>query len=1050
VSALLDAVTPAQQRAAAHPAGPLAIVGGPGAGKTRALIARFARLVADGTPPEAITVLTFSEPAATDLRAQLEATIEGAYEELTVTTFHGVCARLLGREPGAGGLEAFVEPVSVADRLALLLEHIDELALRHHDLQGNPAGLLASFIDRFDHLKAELVTAQAYAQWADGLGDGDRADHEREFAAIYLAHERILDRAGALDHGDLVLRAHRLLTESARARERVSQRVRHVLVDEYQDATRAQALLLELLAAGHGSVSVTGDDDQAIARHGAARPRNMAEFCARHGDDPGFAAVTLEGSLRCPPRVARATGALTERTPETTRAPETTGTADEGQVEFWRCANARAQAQGVAADVERLLAGEDIAPESVCVLVRSVRDDGQAVAVALEERAVPFRVVGAAAFFERAEIRDVLAWLRLLADPGDASAVVRALARPPVELRSIDIARCTHIARRRKLDMVSALAAATEAPQVPPEARERILGFLRLYRAIAASLDTTRPDLFVHRLIERLGLRRQQLFSGQADVVERLVNLARFGDLAVAYGRRSPQATPREFARYIAAVADAGLREEEAVAETKPRAVQVMAMRSAKGLEFDHVYLLGMQEGRMPGSSAAAPEPVPAQLSGREDDEITSDQAHVAAMRRLAMVAMTRARRRLVVCHAARDQRGTERAPSPFAEQARTALGASWEEREEELFGPAETLQSTFRILRDELLDSVARTAGRLSELRFDTDLDVSHAVVRHLELIKLAVLLERPDGQTVTDALPEINARLARAVTSEQREIFSTSALDDYLRDAERGERRRAQAIAARDEPSLEAFLPRRGEGLALSASDVETYRVCPLRYKFARVFRIPQEPTIHQRFGILVHQVLERFHGPGSNGSLAQMLGLLDAGWRRGGFGDTDPERQLRDKATAALKRYHERFGAEESEPVWFERPFAFKLGPHLLRGRVDRVDRLPGGGYELIDYKTGRPKTEAQLREDVQLSLYAVGAREAWDLETSGQAYYYILDDAKVPVARDDSDREWITDTVMEVAEGIEGQGFEPTPSYAACSTCDFRLICPAAEK
>src|SRR6185369_7184380 len=148
-------------------------------------------------------------------------------------------------------------------------------------------------------------------------------------------------------------------------------------------------------------------------------------------------------------------------------------------------------------------------------------------------------------FFQRAEIRDVLAWLRLLADPSDAPAVVRALARPPIELRSVDLARCTQIARRRKLDMVAALAAATESPQLPPEARERILGFLKLYRSAAAALDTTRPDLFVHRLIERLGLRRQQLFTAQAEVVERLHGLARFGELAAAFVQRQPQATPR-------------------------------------------------------------------------------------------------------------------------------------------------------------------------------------------------------------------------------------------------------------------------------------------------------------------------------------------------------------------------------------------------------------------------------------------------------------------------------------------------------------------------
>jgi DNA helicase-2/ATP-dependent DNA helicase PcrA len=324
---------------------------------------------------------------------------------------------------------------------------------------------------------------------------------------------------------------------------------------------------------------------------------------------------------------------------------------------------------------------------------------------------------------------------------------------------------------------------------------------------------------------------------------------------------------------------------------------------------------------------------------------------------------------------------------------------------------------------------------------------------VRYLELIKLAALLERtgPEGMSVGDALPEVNARLLQAATAEQREIFETSALDEYLLDAERDERLRARAVAARTEPSLESFLPRRGDGLMLSAGDIETYRTCPLKYKFARVFRIPSEPTLNQRFGILVHQVLERFHAGGVvSRSLPELLGLLEAGWRRGGFGDSEEERQLRTKATQSLIRYHERFQGEEGEPVWFERAFQFKLGPHLLRGRVDRVDRLPGGGYELIDYKTGRPKTAAQLREDVQLSLYAVGARESWQLEAAQQAYYYVLDDEKVPVERSDEDRDWITDTVLEVAGGIQGQGFEPTPSYAACSMCDYRIACPAAER
>jgi DNA helicase-2/ATP-dependent DNA helicase PcrA len=1036
----------AQRAAITHPRGPVLILGGAGTGKTRALVERFGWLAEQGTPADAILALTFSPAAADDLRERVEQRVPARYEELAVTTFQAFCARLLREEALEAGVDPFAAPVTASERLAMLLERIDELPLASHDLRGNPSALLGSIVQRIDSLKDELVTAGDYEAWAAKLPDeAGNAAREREFAAIYAAHDRMLAEAGTLDFGDLVLQAFGLLRSKPHVRKRLAARFGHVLVDELQDTSFAQGLLLRLLVSEHGNVTAAADDDESIHRFRGAATKAVADFRAEW---PEATVVRLWESFRSGARIIAAARAVVGDGKRLEPLPG----AGRGEVAFWRCASERAQAQAVAAEVERLIAREDVAPEEVCVLVRSVKAEGQAVAAALEERAVPYRLSGAAAFFQRGEVRDLLAWLRLLVDPGDAGAVVRALARPPIELRAIDLARCTQIARRRKLDMVAALGAALESPQIPPEARERIVAFLKLYRSLAGTLDSTRPDLYVHRLIERLGLRRQLLFAASTEVVERLVNLAKFGDLAADYLRRSPQATAREFARSIAAVADAGLREEEAVAGERPRGVQVMAMHAAKGLEFDHVYVLGLMAARMPGPRRRALEPIPDALI-KEALPPDSKAVHVAAMRRLMYVAMTRARRRLVLAYTAVTERGAEQPPSPFAEEARLAVGGEWEPREEELFGPAETLQSTFRLLRDELLTTVAQVGGRLGELRFDTDLDVSHAVVRYLEVLKLSALMERTrDGTiSVAEALPEINARLLSAATSEQREIFETSALDEYVLDAERDEKLRARAVAQRSEPSLEQFLPRRGDGLVLSATDIETYRTCPLKYKFARVFRIPSEPTINQRFGILVHQVLERFHTGGTAaGSLPELLGLLDAGWRRGGFGDSEEERQLRAKATQALLRYHERFKGEEAEPVWFERAFSFSLGPHLLRGRVDRVDKLPDGGYELIDYKTGRPKSATQLREDVQLSLYAVGARESWQLEAAHQAYYYVLDDEKVPVERTDDDRDWITETVFEVADGILGQGFEPTPSWSACSMCDYRIACPAAEK
>jgi DNA helicase II / ATP-dependent DNA helicase PcrA len=518
-------------------------------------------------------------------------------------------------------------------------------------------------------------------------------------------------------------------------------------------------------------------------------------------------------------------------------------------------------------------------------------------------------VEAAGSFFERAAARDVLAWVRLLSDPRDSAAVVRALGRPPVELRQVDIARVVQVARKAKLDMIAALGPAMEAPQMPPEARERIAHFQELHREAVAAFEALRPRL-----------------------------------------EGSPPAGAQEGVPF---------RVRELAAE-----------------------LTAASEARLLGEDA-------------------------------------------------------------FSEKQ------------------AQTLEQTVELMREEVLGGATRIAGRLGELRLDTDLDISHGVVRYLELVKLAALKDRPAGQSVKEALDDINQRLLAACTPLQREIFQTSTLDETLLAEEQGEeeggdgscRAIPQAIpnvfARREEPSLGAFLPRRGDGLVLSASDIDTYRACPLRYKFGRVLKIPSEQTLHQRFGIAVHQVLERYHAA-DHTTVAQMMELFETCWRRGGFGESDAERELHSKARAALVLYHQHLEAHEAEPVWFERGFSFKLGPHHLRGRVDRVDKLADGNYEMIDYKTGRPRTVEQLKDDVQLSLYAVGARESWQVEAEKLSYYYVLDDLKVPVPSAEMDSDWITRVVEDVGEAIMAQRFDPTPSPSVCGLCDYRIACPAWER
>ena len=1025
--------TDAQRAVAAHGEGPLLVLGAAGSGRTEALALRLEALAASGNRPEHVLVLTRSRAARSRLRERAEALLDRPHEELWIHTYEEAGEALLREYSTEAGLDPFFTTVGPADRLAILLDRLDDLPLRRHEIRGNPAGLLARLLRRIDLLKAEAVPPAALREWAVAseraavdAAERERAEREIEFADLYARHDRILREAGSLDGGDLVLELRKLLANRADVAAEVGGRFFHVLADELEDAGIAHRALLEA-AGAHGNITAACDPDQATRRFRGAGSAALDAFRAAH---PQLAEVDLGPPLRSP-----------------------------GVTRFWACENDRAQAQAVAREVEHLLAAGEVRPERICVIAGSGWREGRLVAAALEERSVPYRFAGDAAFFQRPEVRDVLAWLRMLADPNDAAAVVRTLTRPPAGLRSVDLAKVTTIARRRKLDMISALEAALESPQLPPEARDRIQTFLRLHRAASNALERMRADVFVRRLIERVGLRRHRLFAASPETAERLVNLSRLAELAADWSRREPRGSVRDFVRHLSAVAEAGELGGDDSDRPMPGAVLVAEPEQVKGFEFDHVYLLGLRSGAVAArhwEDTWIPDELVGEALPEPGDELTTERRLM-----LAHMAMTRARLALVLSWAQTPEEGRT-APSRIYRVAREAQGADEEIHEEELFGPAEGLHSTYRMLRDEVLEASWKAGSAVSEMRLDTVDDVNTAVARYLELIKLAALIQSPGAEPAPDAIDAINELLSRVASPEQRIAIEASALDEYVIGEERERGARRDQVAARREPSLEQFLPKRKGGLGLSASDIDLYRTCPLKYKFARVFAIPQEPTINQRFGILIHQVLDRFHAEEIRvkargeqpfavdaGALDRLLGLFEAGWRRQGFGSSDDELQYRDRAVAALARYHEQHQRSESEPVWLERNFAFEIGPHQLRGRVDRVDRLPDGGYEVIDYKTGDPGSGPKLSGDVQLALYRLGARQAWEVEVKRGSYWYVLADERVSLSPEPDDAERVERTVLDVAAGITEQDFEPRPSHEICSWCDFRLICPASE-
>ncbi|MBN9623977.1 MAG: ATP-dependent helicase, partial [Actinobacteria bacterium] len=432
-----------RQRAVTHADGPLLVLGAAGTGKSQVLAERLAGLAAAGTAPDRVLVIGARRATARRLREHCEALLKGPYEELWVECWDGIGERLLREHAEAAGLDPFFDVLGRAERLAVLLDRFDTLPLRRHEIRGNPAGLLARLLGRIDTLKAERIGPTTLAERAQAQAEeaGDEAGHETarrelEFAELYTAHDRILAESGSLDRGDVFLALDVLLVERPDVRAAIAARFEHLMVDELEESTPAQRALLEGLAADN--------PNQMFALEEGADAGLESWYRDLHPDGD---AVVLEQRFREP------------------------------ALRFWKCANERAQAQATAREVEHLLAG-GTAADGVAVLLTDPAKESGAVAAAMEERGIPFHLAGPTALFQRAEVRDAIAWLRVLADPDDSAAAARALTRPPVELRPGDLARLTTIARRRKLDMVAGCEAALDSPQFQPEARERIQTFL--------------------------------------------------------------------------------------------------------------------------------------------------------------------------------------------------------------------------------------------------------------------------------------------------------------------------------------------------------------------------------------------------------------------------------------------------------------------------------------------------------------------------------------------------------------------------------------------
>lgn len=637
---LLQGLNPAQYEAVIYQGGPLLIVAGAGSGKTRVLTHRIAYLLATGRARGSeILAITFTNKAAAEMRERLETLVGGAGKYMWVLTFHSACVRILRREHEAAGLRSSFSIYDATDSQRLITLIVRELGIDPKRFTPK------AFANRISDLKNELITPLQFAETANTSNP-----FERHLAEVYRAYNQRLKAANALDFDDIIMRTVQLLRAKPAIAQLYRRRFRHVLVDEYQDTNHAQYVLVrELVGVGgqgpSGELTVVGDSDQSIYAFRGATIRNIEEF---EKDFPNSHTILLEQNYRSTQNILSAANAVISQNDGRRAKNLWTALGDGEKIVGYVADSEYDEARWVSQEIERLGEENGVRPGQVAVFYRT-NAQSRALEEAFMRAGVPYKVVGGTRFYERKEIKDALAYLRAVDNPDDTVSLRRIFNVPKRGLGQKAEATLAAHAEQYGISFGQAIsdAAGRARPQTPD-------GQITLAPPVAGLATRTRTQ--VRRFDDILeGLRTQlREGAGVAELLDsaldtsgylaelrasddpqdasRVENLAELHAVAEDFQQENPTGTLAEFLERVSLVADSDQIPDDDGGQGQ---VTLMTVHTAKGLEFPVVFVTGFEDGTFPHSRSLA------------------DESELAEERRLAYVALTRARERLYLTRAA-------------------------------------------------------------------------------------------------------------------------------------------------------------------------------------------------------------------------------------------------------------------------------------------------------------------------------------------------------------------------------------------------------------
>lgn len=625
----MNSLNQPQRDAIRHCDGPLLVLAGAGSGKTRVIIEKIAHLVASGRmPAKRIAAITFTNKSAKEMRERLGKRLKGdAAEGLTICTFHALGLRFLQIEHAAVGLK---RGFSIFDA--------DDSNAQIKDLMPGAKN------DAVEAAKNLISRAKNAGLSPEEALTASKTTREQEAAKLYARYQARLSTFNAVDFDDLIRLPVQVLENDAEIAAAWRERIGYLLVDECQDTNDAQYRLLKVLAGPRGDFTCVGDDDQSIYAWRGANPDNLMQMAR---DYPALQVIKLEQNYRCSNRVLRAANALIANNPHEHPKKLWSDQPDGDRIRVWECRDNEHEAEKVAAEISYLHTARDAPWSDFCILFRG-NHQSRPLEKAMQLLRIPYHLTGGTAFLERQEVKDALSWLRLVVNPEDDAAFLRAVQSPKREVGATSLAKLAEMAQHAHLPMSRAAESMGALKALPPRAANGLSAFNDILRDLRTHSAQLPAAELVRRLSERSGLLAEirAQCKDDASFARRRANLDELADWFEHTHRSEGRGSAGDLAAQLALLS----RNDK---DDGGNQVRLMSLHAAKGLEFRYVFIVGCEDGTLP-------------------HEMSLDEGNLAEERRLMYVGITRAKQGLYLSHSRETRRFREKVrlkPSRFLDE---------------------------------------------------------------------------------------------------------------------------------------------------------------------------------------------------------------------------------------------------------------------------------------------------------------------------------------------------------------------------------------------